>query len=306
MCLCSSFDTRTCGLYDSGTMKKLYISLFVSLVFSVSCSGADHVPAATVAGAVDAPWNDMTATERRHFDRFVNREVSPCGKVTLAQAAMNPDSCPVVSFAVRYVAFRTMEGDTQEELEAAYLRRYGRGYLSEIDVSGSPVLGNTEAAVRIVVFSDFNCPFCAKTARMLKEMQQKYNPHVSVTFKFFPLDSHQDSRPMANAAAAAALQGCFWNFHDLLFENRLEYSTNLMKDIAMEAGCDPDKLVEDMEGLKVRAQVTADKDQAEKLRLRGTPSLFVNSRYLEEGFRGLDVRIREELVRLGIEWNPQS
>ena len=95
--------------------------------------------------------------------------------------------------------------------------------------------------VEIVIFSDFQCPFCAQFAQSFRELQSKGIDGVKmhVQFKHFPLDIHPAARLAHQAALAAGEQGKFWEMHDLLFSNQsavklddlMRYATRLELDL---------------------------------------------------------------------------
>jgi protein-disulfide isomerase len=88
-----------------------------------------------------------------------------------------------------------------------------------IPVGASPVSGPAEAWVTVVVFSDFECPFCAAAQQTLAALLPGYGADVRLVFKHFPLSMHAHARATAIAAECAAAQGAFWAFHDLVFSD---------------------------------------------------------------------------------------
>ena len=83
--------------------------------------------------------------------------------------------------------------------------------------AGSPYEGSVNAPVTIVVFTDFECPYCKKLEPLLKQVFESNKQNVKVVFKNMPLRFHQFADPAARAALAAFNQGKFWEFHDELF-----------------------------------------------------------------------------------------
>jgi protein-disulfide isomerase len=82
---------------------------------------------------------------------------------------------------------------------------------------GRTIIPSTSPQLSVVVFSDFECPFCRKFQRLLEEVAPGY-PEMTVVFRHFPLEGiHQNARSSANAAECAHAQGQFIPFHDLLF-----------------------------------------------------------------------------------------
>jgi protein-disulfide isomerase len=86
-----------------------------------------------------------------------------------------------------------------------------------VAVGDAPVRGPEGAAVTLVVFSDFECPFCAKMAQTLKELEGELGGRVRIAHKNMPLPFHPHAEPAARAALAAGQQGRFWEMHDRLF-----------------------------------------------------------------------------------------
>src|SRR5262245_37061173 len=76
--------------------------------------------------------------------------------------------------------------------------------------------GGDTAAVTIVEFSDFECPFCARMPDVLKQIMDEYPDQIRLVFKHSPLPIHPNAPLAHEAALAAAAQGRFWEMHDLL------------------------------------------------------------------------------------------
>jgi protein-disulfide isomerase len=158
----------------------------------------------------------------------------------------------------------------------------------EIPVGDSPVLGNPNAPVTIVEFSDFQCPFCARTSPLLKEVLEKHGENVRIVYKHFPLNFHRAARPAAVASLAAHEQGRFWEMHDVLFENSRTLDVAKMEEYAKAAGLDVERFKKDLEakGQQYEQRVQAEFQQGVAADVRGTPAVYVNGRKLKN--RSLD------------------
>ena len=86
-------------------------------------------------------------------------------------------------------------------------------------LEGSPSRGPDGAAVVIVEFADFECPFCQKVAPQLDTLWEARKDKVRFVYKFLPLSMHPHGEIAARAAVAAQLQGKFWEMHHALFAN---------------------------------------------------------------------------------------
>ncbi|MDY7093141.1 MAG: DsbA family protein [Acidobacteriota bacterium] len=159
-------------------------------------------------------------------------------------------------------------------------------------VAGRPMLGNPDAAVTIVEFSDFQCPFCARGANTVEEILEKYGDDVKVAFMHFPLGFHPWAKPAAIAAhCAGELEDeAFWTLHDGYFadqkqitpENVLDKSRELLAD----SGIDMDvwsecATNEESDAYKAAAAVVdADMALGGEVGVSGTPGFFVNGQLI--------------------------
>lgn len=162
----------------------------------------------------------------------------------------------------------------------------------------APTLGSPEAPVEIVVFSDFQCPYCSKVVSLL-EYALEHNPDtVRIIFKQFPLPFHKFARPAAMASLAAHNQGKFWEMHDLLFQNNKELSTEKIEALAKEIGLDMKKFDFDTKNALLSQQIDMNVREGRMNGVSGTPSVFVNGRILKERSpHGLQQLIDQELAR---------
>jgi len=138
-----------------------------------------------------------------------------------------------------------------------------------------PSWGLADAPVTLVVFSDFQCPFCGRAADTIRELKGRYGDLLRVVFKQFPLPFHNQAMPRAQASLAANAQGKFWPMHDKLFA-REGLEDPQLKVWAEQQGIDWDRLVAAVEANEYEARVREDMKDGEALGVRGTPCSFVN------------------------------
>lgn len=134
--------------------------------------------------------------------------------------------------------------------------------------------------VEVVVFSDFQCPFCAQLSRPLRELQATGVDGVTMalTFKNFPLPMHQRAQLAHQAALAAGEQGKFWEMHDLLFANQQHAQRDDLIEYAGRLGLDLDRFRRDMDSDRIKQVIEADKADGRQLHVNGTPTFYVNGR----------------------------
>jgi len=148
----------------------------------------------------------------------------------------------------------------------------------DIKIGTSPAEGPADAAVTIVEWSDFQCPFCTQAKDLVKQILEAYPKDVRFVFKNYPLPFHQQAMPAAKAAVAAGKQGKFFPMHDLLFENQRALAPEKYAEFAGKLGLNVEQFKKDMDSPEVAAQVTADMKEAGEVGVRGTPSFFINGK----------------------------
>jgi protein-disulfide isomerase len=147
-----------------------------------------------------------------------------------------------------------------------------------VEVGASPFFGGEKAAVTIVEFSDFQCPFCSKGADVVTQIKKKYGNKVKVAFKHFPLPMHKEARPASEASMCVNEQSMvkFWKFHDLVFKNQGQLDNASLEKYAKESGADVKKFNECMSSKKYAEFVQKDLEYGEKIGVKSTPTFFVN------------------------------
>ncbi|MFN2355706.1 MAG: thioredoxin domain-containing protein, partial [Desulfopila sp.] len=144
-------------------------------------------------------------------------------------------------------------------------------FIRDIDISGSPFLGPVDAPVTMVLFTDFECPYCGELEPLLKQVVQRNPENVKLVFKNMPLQFHKFADPAARAALAAGKQGKFWEFHDALFGAE-KLSTSAIKDIAVRLDLDMEQWQQDMASVEIRRKIYTDIQDAKKAGVTGTPT----------------------------------
>jgi protein-disulfide isomerase len=139
-----------------------------------------------------------------------------------------------------------------------------------------PVRGNPKAPVTVVLFSDFQCPYCARVGPTLEQLQREYGEKVRIVWKHQPLPMHASAIPAAEAAEAAREQGKFWPMHDRLFAAQRELSPETYRRIAKEVGLDLARFDASTASGRAKARIQEDQAVAARVGAGGTPTMFVN------------------------------
>jgi len=150
----------------------------------------------------------------------------------------------------------------------------------DVDLTGAPTKGPEDAIVTIVEWSDFQCPFCNRVTPTLAKIEAEYGDKVRIAFKHMPLSIHPQA-PQAHAASEAAhRQGKFWEMHDKIFADQRDLSVATLASHARAIGLDMDRYAADIADARIKKKVDEDMAQASKLGVTGTPSFFINGRFL--------------------------
>ena len=139
------------------------------------------------------------------------------------------------------------------------------------------IQGPAEAAVTLVEYGDYECPYCGAAYPIIKQVQARMGERLRFVFRNFPITtSHPHAEQAAEAAEAAAAQGRFWPMHDLLYENQGRLRDQDLRAYAERLGL----------GLELFDQELADHVHAERVRedfmsgvrsgVNGTPTFYIN------------------------------
>jgi protein-disulfide isomerase len=138
------------------------------------------------------------------------------------------------------------------------------------------VLGNPDAPVTVLEYGDFECPYCAAAAPVLRQLVEESDGRVRLVFRHFPLaDNHPHALTAALAAEAAGAQGAFWPMHDLLFARQDRLSDVALRAYAEELGLDGAQVVGEA-AQRFSAKVAADFEQGLADEVAGTPTVVVD------------------------------
>ncbi len=146
-----------------------------------------------------------------------------------------------------------------------------------VDADRDHIHGRHDAPFTLVEYLDFECPFCSRSTGVTKELCNEFGDRIRYVVRHLPLpDVHPHAELASRAAEAAALQGRFWDIHDLLFarQDQLEYED--LVGYAHELDLDVEQFVRDLDSPAVARRVREDVASAEASGARTTPTFYVN------------------------------
>jgi protein-disulfide isomerase len=167
------------------------------------------------------------------------------------------------------------------------------------DLAGSPVKGPATAKVTIVLWSDFQCPFCSRVEPTMKQVLDTYGKDIRYIWKNQPLPFHPNATPAAIAAMAADKQGKFWEMHDKMFANQQALSESSYEQWAKELGLNIAKWKADVANPATKAKVEADSKYGSQVGADGTPTFYINGREVSGAmpFESFKTIIDEEIKK---------
>lgn len=163
----------------------------------------------------------------------------------------------------------------------------------------SHIEGQGQDHVTLVEYGDYQCPYCAEYYPTVKQVASEYNTQMTFQFRNFPLTSlHPNAFAAARAAEAANLQGKFWQMHDLLYTQSVEYynsnetlsnwvassdPSTYFDQYAQELGLNVPKFKSDYSSDKVNNTVNADMNAGNALGVNATPTFYLDGKEIQVG-----------------------
>ncbi|MGH7195595.1 MAG: DsbA family protein [Candidatus Saccharimonadales bacterium] len=157
--------------------------------------------------------------------------------------------------------------------------------------------GQGKAGIKLVEYGDYQCPYCGEYDPIVKQVASIYNQQITFQFRNYPLtEIHPNAFAGARAAEAAALQGKFWQMHDLLYQQSAEYYQSNEKlsnwvgasnpepyfvQDAKQIGLNISQFKQAFSGNKVNNLINADKSEGDKLGVQGTPTFYLSGRAIK-------------------------
>ncbi len=141
------------------------------------------------------------------------------------------------------------------------------------------VRGEPGAPLELVMFGDFQCPFCLGAQSILRRVRERLGERLVFGFRHLPISERHPLAPMAaEASEAAASQGQFWEYHDALYAAQPKLSREVMLKVGMDLGLDVEQMTTEIDSGAHRDRVARDVASAEASGATGTPTFFINGK----------------------------
>jgi len=139
--------------------------------------------------------------------------------------------------------------------------------------------GPERAELELVLYGDFQCPYCAAAHPIVNRVRDRLAPRLLFAFRHFPMqETHPDAERAAEAAEAAASQGAFWEMHNRIYESHGALTRADLIASATELGLDAGRLADELDSGEHRARVQRDFDSGLASGVTGAPAFFVGGR----------------------------
>lgn len=138
------------------------------------------------------------------------------------------------------------------------------------------ILGDKNAKIQIIIYDDFECPFCYKFYETTKQIKEEFGNKVAIVFRHYPLRIHDNAMVAAEASECAAEQGKFWEMYDKLFadNNANKMGVDQFKQDAADLGFDQAKFNQCLDTEKYKDKVTSQMIEGKNFGVGGTPTFF--------------------------------
>lgn len=229
---------------------------------------------------------DVQVTERMIADFIKEREI-PAEHVN---EQMNVRIREYLEAEARHKAVEQWIAEqTAKEPVEIYLAKPQRPVF-EVAIGDAPTKGPNSAKVKIVEFSDFQCPFCARGANIMNQLVAKYGNRIQLAYKNYPLPFHNQARPAAMAGLCVHEQNpdAFWKMKDLMFEDQQALGTDNLIAHARNLGLDVETFTDCLTSNKFDDRIESDLAQGQELGVKSTPTFFVNGMVVT-GAQGVEV-----------------
>jgi len=260
-------------------------------------------PIGTVNGIDVSALDDK---QKHAWWKLVSSLYSPCTDqaVGLVQCINESRPCAGCVPMARFIADRIKGGASSVDAEAAAAIRFGPE-TKKVELRDSPSVGPKDAPVTIVVWSDFECPHCARGIPILEKFQKEHASNVRLVHKFYPLTKkHLKAKGAAIAAYAAQRQGKYWEMEKMLFENQDALDPTDLERYAKKVGLDLTTYRNDVAAGPSEAIVDRDIADGDEAGLHSTPFILINGRHFDlDYFKYPDL---DSWVALELELAPKA
>lgn len=209
--------------------------------------------------------SEVEAFIERNHDRMAKEAMEDKNRIKLFLHNQR-----VAKMQGQYIASLVDKYGIKIALQAPVVRTY------DLDSMVRLTMGNPDAPIHLVEFSDFECPYCRKLQPELQRISEEYGDKVKISFKHFPLPNHRGALYTSLAAECANDQGKFWDFKFAIFKTAKPGDKEQIRTTAQGLGLDMTEFESCFSSEKHRGLVEKDLKDGRQVKIAGTPTVFVN------------------------------
>lgn len=156
----------------------------------------------------------------------------------------------------------------------------------QVSIDGAAVRGNPDAKVTIIEFSDYECPYCAKSQATTRKLRKMYGDKLRFAFRNFPLDFHKNATYAHRTGICIYKQSPdkYWTYFDTLFARQLTDRSAIagqkVKQLAASVGANMQSLTACIDDPATQEQITSEMKMGSEAGVSGTPAFFINGRFI--------------------------
>ncbi len=172
--------------------------------------------------------------------------------------------------------------------------------VDDIDLEGVPFIGDEDAEITMVIYDDFECPFCVRFEQQAwPKIKENYidTGKAKFYYKHFPLGFHQHAQLAAEASECAYDQDKFWEMHDKIFENQKDMSEENFKAWAEEMDLNMDDFNSCLDSHKYAEKVKLSMAEGQKVGVQGTPSVLIEDELVVGAIPFEDVKQGDKIIK---------
>jgi protein-disulfide isomerase/uncharacterized membrane protein len=214
--------------------------------------------------------------------------------------AQNKVKDPGNGFNLREAVSRHLIGLKQQQMFQSHLESLKKKYqfslptlpsIPTINASGHPFLGPQKAPIQIVVFSDYQCAFCARAHDQLEKLAQAFPGDIRWVHIHYPLAAHPQAYAAAVAGVCADQQGKFWEYSSELYANMTRLTPENLRLFAHKLGLNDARFSACLDGKEAREAVDNDIKLGKSIGIVGTPAIILNGQYTEQLPNEMQIRM---------------
>lgn len=146
-----------------------------------------------------------------------------------------------------------------------------------VNIKRDHIQGKSGARVTLIEYGDYECPYCGQAYPIVKQIQKRLKGQLRFVFRNFPLTQmHPHAQQAAEAAEAAAVQGSFWDMHDILYENQQALDYYHLLEYASELDLNTKRFNNDLFSHVHSKRIHEDFTSGVRSGVNGTPTFFIN------------------------------